>query len=110
MAEDEVRSKSSKPTSFLLNLFQPISEHVIPPSSTEKVLAEHYGELKEKPFFPGLLEYIKVKLLFVFDKKNYTNYPLGHQYHHCIRQSGPVVAMAWKGKGVVATARQNISI
>ena len=47
-----------------------MSEHVIPPSSTEKVLAEHYGELKEKPFFPGLLEYIKVKLLFVFDKKN----------------------------------------
>ena len=46
-----------------------MSEHVIPPSSTEKVLAEHYGELKEKPFFPGLLEYIKVKLLFVFDKK-----------------------------------------
>merc|ERR1719167_1918225 len=45
----------------------------------DEVLAEHYGELKEKPFFPGLLEYIK---------------------------SGPVVAMAWKGKGVVATARQ----
>ena len=54
---------------FSLKPFQPSSEHLIPSPSNEKVLAEHYGELKEKPFFPGLLEYIKVKLLFVFDKK-----------------------------------------
>ena len=59
--------------SFSLKLFQLISEHVISPRLTEKVLAEHYGELKEKPFFPGLLEYIKVKLLFVFDKKTIKN-------------------------------------
>ena len=35
----------------------------------EDVLDQHYGELKDRPFYPGLLEYIK---------------------------SGPVVAMAWQ--------------
>jgi len=44
----------------------------------DNVLEEHYAELKERPFFPGLMEYIK---------------------------SGPVVAMCWEGLGVVATAR-----
>ena len=47
-----------------------------------KALAEqHYGEHKEKPFFPGLVEFIT---------------------------SGPVVAMVWEGKGVVASARKMI--
>ena len=86
MAEDEVRFAAktkrlwSPPKAasqlvfcFSLKLFQPIFEHLNPSPSTEKVLAEHYGELKEKPFFPGLLEYIKVKLLFVFDKKTIKN-------------------------------------
>jgi len=45
----------------------------------DDVLNEHYAELKERPFFPGLMEYIK---------------------------SGPVVAMAWEGHNVVATGRQ----
>lgn len=40
---------------------------------------EHYAEHVEKPFFPGLLEYIT---------------------------SGPVVAMVWEGRGVVEEARK----
>ncbi len=45
-------------------------------------LAEaHYAEHKEKPFFPGLVQFIT---------------------------SGPVLAMVWEGKGVVATARKLI--
>jgi len=46
---------------------------------TEEQAKEHYKEHLEKPFFPGLLEYIT---------------------------SGPVVAMVWEGKDVVAAARQ----
>lgn len=42
---------------------------------------QHYAEHKEKPFFPGLVEFIT---------------------------SGPVVAMVWEGKGVVASARKII--
>ena len=61
----------------------------------ESVLDDHYAELKvspdlpgdrtnvgclqERPFYPGLLDYIK---------------------------SGPVVGMVWQGNNVVATARQ----
>ncbi|CAM6090009.1 unnamed protein product [Calypogeia fissa] len=49
---------------------------------TPQELAEtHYGELKEKPFFPSLVKYIV---------------------------SGPVVAMVWEGPGVVASARKLI--
>lgn len=45
-------------------------------------LAErHYGEHKEKPFFSGLVDFIT---------------------------SGPVVAMVWEGKGVVAASRKMI--
>ena len=40
---------------------------------------EHYKDLKSKPFFPALMEYIT---------------------------SGPVVAMVWQGFGVVKTGRQ----
>lgn len=47
-----------------------------------KELAEqHYGEHREKSFFPGLVEFIT---------------------------SGPVVAMVWEGKGVVSAARKII--
>ncbi|HIK28509.1 MAG: nucleoside-diphosphate kinase [Oscillatoriaceae bacterium SKW80] len=42
---------------------------------------QHYAEHKEKPFFPSLVEFIT---------------------------SGPVVAMVWEGKGVVAAARKMI--
>ncbi|KAK3139960.1 hypothetical protein QOZ80_5AG0393300 [Eleusine coracana subsp. coracana] len=42
---------------------------------------EHYKDLKEKPFFPKLIDYIT---------------------------SGPVVCMAWEGDGVVASARKLI--
>lgn len=47
-----------------------------------KDLAEaHYDEHRERPFFAGLVEFIT---------------------------SGPVVAMVWEGKGVVAAARKMI--
>ena len=39
----------------------------------------HYADLKDKPFFPSLVEYMT---------------------------SGPVCAMVWEGKGVVATGRK----
>ena len=39
----------------------------------------HYADLKEKPFFAGLVEYMT---------------------------SGPVCAMVWEGKGAVATGRK----
>ena len=42
---------------------------------------KHYADLSAKPFFNGLVEYII---------------------------SGPVVAMIWEGKGVVATGRKLI--
>jgi nucleoside-diphosphate kinase len=42
---------------------------------------EHYKDLKDKPFFPKLTDYIT---------------------------SGPVVCMAWEGDGVVASARKLI--
>jgi nucleoside-diphosphate kinase len=45
---------------------------------TEALLKEHYNELVTKSFFPRLLEYML---------------------------SGPVCAMVWEGKGVVATGR-----
>jgi len=48
----------------------------------ERSFAEkHYEDLSSKPFFTGLVEYII---------------------------SGPVVAMVWEGKGVVATGRKII--
>lgn len=50
--------------------------------SVSRDLAEtHYGVHKEKPFFPGLVDFIT---------------------------SGPVVAMVWEGKGVIASARKII--
>ncbi|KAI8475976.1 MAG: flagellar associated protein [Monoraphidium minutum] len=50
--------------------------------NVEKAQAEkHYADLSSKPFFPALVDYI------------------------C---SGPVVAMVWEGKGVVATGRKMI--
>ncbi len=50
--------------------------------SVSRELAEtHYGVHKEKPFFPGLVNFIT---------------------------SGPVVGMVWEGKGVIASARKII--
>lgn len=50
--------------------------------SVSRELAEqHYGVHKERPFFPGLVEFII---------------------------SSPVVAMVWEGDGVVASARKII--
>ena len=46
---------------------------------TEELLKQHYADLSEKSFFPGLINYMK---------------------------SGPVVAMVWSGRGVVKTARK----
>ncbi|XP_069130426.1 uncharacterized protein [Argopecten irradians] len=47
-------------------------------SPSKEHLEKHYEDLKAKPFFPGLIKYMS---------------------------SGPVVAMAWKGKQVVKTGR-----
>ncbi|KAM3403385.1 hypothetical protein ACQJBY_006869 [Aegilops geniculata] len=50
--------------------------------NVEKSFAEqHYSDLSSKPFFAGLVEYIV---------------------------SGPVVAMVWEGKSVIATGRKII--
>lgn len=40
---------------------------------------QHYGDLKDKPFFPGLIGYV---------------------------MSGPVIAMVWQGTNIVKTARK----
>ncbi|KAL4793413.1 nucleoside diphosphate kinase [Aspergillus venezuelensis] len=47
-------------------------------SPSRSLLEQHYGDLKEKPFFPGLVTYML---------------------------SGPIVAMVWEGKDVVKTGR-----
>ncbi|BCS27595.1 nucleoside-diphosphate kinase [Aspergillus puulaauensis] len=47
-------------------------------SPSRTLLEQHYADLKEKPFFPGLVTYML---------------------------SGPVVAMVWEGKEVVKTGR-----
>ncbi|GFZ07875.1 nucleoside diphosphate kinase 2 [Actinidia rufa] len=47
----------------------------------KELAEEHYKDLKSKPFFPKLIDYIT---------------------------SGPVVCMAWEGVGVVASARKLI--
>merc|ERR1712184_91050 len=46
--------------------------------ASKEHLEEHYADLKKKPFFPGLVEYMA---------------------------SGPVVPMVWEGLGVVKTGR-----
>ena len=46
---------------------------------TKELLEEHYGDLKTKSFFPGLVNYML---------------------------SGPVVGMVWEGKEVVKTGRK----
>lgn len=48
---------------------------------SRELAEQHYAEHKEKPFFSGLVDFIT---------------------------SGPVVAMVWEGKGVVAAARKII--
>ncbi|XP_069037220.1 nucleoside diphosphate kinase 3 isoform X1 [Lepisosteus oculatus] len=47
--------------------------------ASESLLKEHYRDLREKPFFRGLIRYMS---------------------------SGPVVAMVWQGLDVVKTARK----
>lgn len=48
---------------------------------SKQLAEEHYGVHRERPFFAGLVEFIT---------------------------SGPVVAMVWEGKGVIASARKII--
>lgn len=48
-------------------------------SPTKQLLEEHYKDLKEKPFFPKLLDYMLM---------------------------GPVVCMVWQGREVVKTGRK----
>lgn len=47
--------------------------------ASKELLETHYGDLVEKPFFPGLRDYM---------------------------MSGPVVCMVWEGTGAVATGRK----
>ncbi|KAA0725223.1 Nucleoside diphosphate kinase A [Triplophysa tibetana] len=46
--------------------------------ANDDLLREHYGDLKDRPFFPGLVSYMS---------------------------SGPVVAMVWEGFNVIKTGR-----
>lgn len=46
--------------------------------ASKELLEEHYGDLKSKPFFPGLINFM---------------------------MSGPVVSMVWQGKDVVKQGR-----
>jgi len=48
-------------------------------TASKEHLENHYADLKSKPFFPGLVQYMG---------------------------SGPVVAMVWEGEGAVATGRK----
>jgi len=48
---------------------------------TRELAEKHYAEHRERSFFPGLVEFIT---------------------------SGPVVAMVWEGKGVIAASRKAI--
>lgn len=50
-------------------------------SVSRELAQQHYAVHKERPFFPGLVEFII---------------------------SGPVVAMVWEGNGVIASARKMI--
>ena len=50
---------------------------------TKEQAGEHYAEHKERPFFGELVDFLS---------------------------SGPIVAMAWEGKGVVATSRTMIGV
>jgi nucleoside-diphosphate kinase len=50
-------------------------------SVSQELAEQHYDVHKERPFFPGLVQFIT---------------------------SGPVVAMVWEGDGVVASARKII--
>lgn len=48
---------------------------------SRELAEQHYAELKERPFFPGLIEFIT---------------------------SGPVMAMVWEGPNAVATIRKTM--
>jgi len=47
--------------------------------ATQELLEQHYADLAERPFFPGLVKYMS---------------------------SGPVIAMVWQGTNVVKTGRK----
>ncbi|KAJ5075715.1 nucleoside diphosphate kinase cytosolic [Anaeramoeba ignava] len=61
--------------------FKMVAMKFIKPS--QELAEEHYGEHKEKPFYKGLVEFIT---------------------------SGPVVAMVWEGKDVIATIRKMVGV
>ncbi|KAG5440449.1 hypothetical protein PCK2_000477 [Pneumocystis canis] len=50
-------------------------------NAPRSLLEQHYAELREKPFFNGLITYIDM-------------------------MSGPICAMVWQGKGAVETGRK----
>ncbi|XP_077595343.1 nucleoside diphosphate kinase B-like [Stigmatopora nigra] len=63
-------------TRFEKKGFKLVAMKMLQPS--EELLIQHYLDLKGRPFFPTLVEYMK---------------------------SGPVVAMVWEGQGAVKTGR-----
>ncbi|XP_054821907.1 nucleoside diphosphate kinase 2, chloroplastic isoform X2 [Prosopis cineraria] len=80
-----IRRSSTKPGIFLPHLVASLEQIeetyiMVKPDGVQRGF-EHYKDLKEKPFFPKLVDYIT---------------------------SGPVVCMAWEGVGVVASARKLI--
>ena len=50
---------------------------------SRELAEQHYAELKDKPFFPGLIEFIT---------------------------SGPVMAMVWEGPNAIATIRKTMGV
>ncbi|XP_027915545.1 nucleoside diphosphate kinase 2, chloroplastic isoform X2 [Vigna unguiculata] len=76
---------TTKPAIFLPHLVASLQQVdqtyiMVKPDGVQRGL-EHYKDLKQKSFFPKLIDYIT---------------------------SGPVVSMAWEGVGVVASARKLI--
>jgi len=67
---------------------------------------EHYVDLKSKPFYPGLVEYIiRRELQGVQAALAVPASTLSLLTARCVR-SGPVVAMVWEGKQSVVTGRK----
>merc|ERR1712018_807181 len=66
---NQINNKLISPKLVAMKFMQASKEH----------LEEHYADLKKKPFFPGLVEYMG---------------------------SGPVVAMVWEGADVVKQGRR----
>jgi nucleoside-diphosphate kinase len=74
---------------------------------------EHYKDLKDKPFFPKLIDYITsgpvVCMVYIFSYELDIFFATPH-FHQCRAHSYNLVlsCKAWEGDGVVASARKLI--